>query len=139
MHFSSREEDIPFVIMFVTQHCITFYICLSSSSPYSRKFTFHSFHLLFSPFHFTLETHAFQVCPPFGIDNQVVGQNFFKLLTLFMLVNTRHFGLQYGNSCVYFKKLLSHCTWPFTSIITTHNSFKQLNLFQLIAKKASFF
>ena len=40
-----------------------------------------------------------------------------------------------GNSCVYFKKLLSHCTWPFTSVITTHNSFKQLNLFQLIAKK----
>lgn len=135
LHFS-KEENFSFVFVLLTQHCITFYIYLSSISPFSKKPTFHIFHLLISPFlHFILQTHAFQVWPAFGIDNQVVDWNFFKLLTLFMLVNTWHFCLQYGNSCVYFKKLLSHCTWPFTSTITTHKSFKWLNLFQLIAKK----
>ena len=139
LHFS-KEEKISFVFVLVTQHCITFYIYLSSISPYSKKPTFHIFHLLISPFlYFLLQTHAFQDWPAFGIDNQVVDWNFFKPLTLFMLVNTWHFCLQYGNSCVYFKKLLSHCTWPFTSIITTHNSFKWLNLFQLIAKKKLLF
>lgn len=83
MHFSSRGKNFSFVFMFVIQHYITFYICLGFNSPYSKKPTFHIFHLLISSFlHFTLEIHAFQVCPPFGIDNQVVDQNFFKLLTL---------------------------------------------------------
>lgn len=83
----------------------------------------------------TLETHAFPVCPPFGIDNQVVERNFLKLLTLLLLVNIWQLGLQPGESMCLFPKAFttSYPTFHFSK--TTRNSFKQLNLFQLIAKK----